>query len=583
MHAISAVAALSGLWLATPLQAQTVFPCDVTTSDCVDVAFGSLHTGRKTTYDLSKPNADFGDFTSDMSRIPVWDQAKGAYRFEIAATSVDPPIMQSNWRVFYGKVTIDIMAAPGQGVVNAFTLVSDVGDEADWEIMGKNSVTAETAYFGKGIPDYSRPLPGINPPWDPSRSTTGEFTKYEIEYRPDTIIWSINGQKEQQVWPQNSTFAGRPWPDTPMALRLGPWMAQSVGWAGGSPDFTTTSMYVRSIEVEEYSAAAQYSWDTSGSSPKLVTQGKDKDGNGPQIFAAGAVVPVVVSSTTSASPQVSSQPIRQVQAVSMEAGSADSNPTEIAVSGCTTHITNSAAFNALPTAHLTVWNTAATKETVTSYAGQLVGWDNRGLPFTWLPNAGYIACNTFTPPKPASSSSNPNPNNNKRRQLIPGAVAQSWSATTQCYTQTNNAAQFAALRYTPTTFWNDNGALVTGSAVVGARTSWDNNGFPVTILPGGAGQMYCTTSVDYAVEDYTPSVADTWSPLQTAAPAAGGAGDTALVGFSTLAGPAAATGTGSDAAGFQSAASRFGLSDPVVVAMVLGSCAVGVLGVVAVL
>lgn len=263
---------------------------------------------------------------------------------------------------------------------------------------------------------------------------------------------------------------------------------------------------------------------------------------------------------------------------------------QIAVASCTTHISNSAAFNALPTALLTVWDTAPTAEVKTEYPGQIVGWDFNGAPYTWLPqNAGYIACHDFVPPKSASSQNN---NNKLRRRQIPGGQAQSWSATTQCFTEIGNAAQYSALAYQPTVFWNDGGTLTTQQVAVGAHTSWDNNGFPVTVLPNGAGEVYCTTSVQFGLTAYTPTVASTWwtnaVPAQTAPAVVGGSGSGAagsgLVGYSTVSAPAAASGqTGANgSSGFRSSATRFKFSDPMVV-LTFGVSVLGMMGLIAVL
>ena len=42
------------------------------------------------------------------------------------------PTLTSNHYLFFGKVTAEIQAAKGNGIITSFVLMSDSGDEIDW-------------------------------------------------------------------------------------------------------------------------------------------------------------------------------------------------------------------------------------------------------------------------------------------------------------------------------------------------------------------------------------------------------------------------------------------------------------------
>jgi hypothetical protein len=44
----------------------------------------------------------------------------------------DAPTIQSDFYIFFGKVEVEMQAAPGTGIVSSIVLLSDVNDEIDW-------------------------------------------------------------------------------------------------------------------------------------------------------------------------------------------------------------------------------------------------------------------------------------------------------------------------------------------------------------------------------------------------------------------------------------------------------------------
>lgn len=50
----------------------------------------------------------------------------------------------------FGRVDIQLKAAPGAGIVSSFVLQSDTLDEIDWEWLGADPDEVQSNYFGKG-------------------------------------------------------------------------------------------------------------------------------------------------------------------------------------------------------------------------------------------------------------------------------------------------------------------------------------------------------------------------------------------------------------------------------------------------
>jgi beta-glucanase (GH16 family) len=233
------------------------------------------------TYTIAGCPADLGlnsatysvDFTKGvpsewkMTTGNVTTGANGA-QFSIK-TVASGPTMQSNFYIFFGYVEAVIQAAPGQGIVSSFILESDDLDEVDWEIIGSQTTQVQSNYFGKGnTTTYDRGQ------FHPVTTPASSFHTYAVDWRQDQTIWYIDG-----VAVRTLNFAdavgGKNYPQTPMNIRLGNWVAGqasnspgTVQWAGGLADMSQApfNMFCKSITVKNYNPAGSYNYgDLSGS------------------------------------------------------------------------------------------------------------------------------------------------------------------------------------------------------------------------------------------------------------------------------------------------------------------------------
>lgn len=70
------------------------------------------------------------DTARDNKRIDFNTDGKGA-SFEMREAG-QAPTLTSHKYIFFGKVTVEVQAAQGAGLVTAIVLKSDSGDEIDW-------------------------------------------------------------------------------------------------------------------------------------------------------------------------------------------------------------------------------------------------------------------------------------------------------------------------------------------------------------------------------------------------------------------------------------------------------------------
>ncbi|KAI5306391.1 putative glycosidase crf2 [Ascosphaera pollenicola] len=150
-------------------------------------------------------------------------------------------LLSSNHYIWYGKITARMRTSRGRGVVTAFILMSDVKDEIDFEFIGADLGDAQTNYYFQGIPVWTNEISA-------SVSDTFEnYHTYTIDWQPDHITWSIDGQdvrtlKKSDTY--NETTKRFEFPQTPSRLQLSLWPAGlpssaegTVEWAGGLVDW----------------------------------------------------------------------------------------------------------------------------------------------------------------------------------------------------------------------------------------------------------------------------------------------------------------------------------------------------------
>jgi beta-glucanase (GH16 family) len=215
--------------------------------------------------------------------------------------------MVSKWYIMFGHVDYVVKAAPGTGIVSAAILQSDCLDEIDWEWLGGDDTQAQSNYFGKGITTtgYNRGA------YHGAPSNHDEFHTYSIDWTADQIVWSIDGQTVRAMTQQQAE-AGQ-YPQTPMYIKVGAWAGGdpsnpqgTIQWAGGITDYSAGpfTMYVKSVDVTDYSTGSQYSYSgTSGTWQSITSSGGqiNGEGNGAAPPSSGSA-PAVTSTVPNSAP-----------------------------------------------------------------------------------------------------------------------------------------------------------------------------------------------------------------------------------------------------------------------------------------
>lgn len=173
-------------------------------------------------------------------------------------------LLASTSYLWYGKVSATMKTSRTQGVVTAFILLSDVKDEIDFEFVGTDLNTAQTNYYWQAVPDYTKSKNLT------VQDTFNTYHTYEIDWKPDSMSWSIDGNVMRTVnrndtW--NATTNQWNYPQTPARIQLSLWPAGlstnapgTVAWAGGlvnwnAPDVQNAGYFyamVNDVNIECY-------------------------------------------------------------------------------------------------------------------------------------------------------------------------------------------------------------------------------------------------------------------------------------------------------------------------------------------
>lgn len=241
----------------------------------------------------SKPvDIDFRQGANDFFKLAdgtslKYDNDLGAI-FSISKET-EAPTIASNKYIFFGQVDVTVRAARGAGIVTSFVLQSDDLDEIDWEWIGSDTTQVQTNFFSKGCTEtYDRG--GFSPVADP----VNVFHTYTIKWTPEQLDWIIDGNVVRTL--KNTGVAGcAGYPQTPMQIKLGTWVAGRKGapqgtidWAGGLADFSDIPFdgYYQSLHIQDFmggqgatEATAYHYTDLSGTwqSIKVVNNGEEDD------------------------------------------------------------------------------------------------------------------------------------------------------------------------------------------------------------------------------------------------------------------------------------------------------------------
>ncbi|KAM0744260.1 hypothetical protein ACQRIT_001574 [Beauveria bassiana] len=310
------------------------------------------------------------------------------------------PTLRSDNYLFFGRVDVELQAAPGKGIVTSVVLLSDDLDEIDFETVGFDNKQIQSNYFSKG--DDSVFDRGGNHAVD---NPLGAIHKYTFEWTPEKIDWIINGAVVRTL---TRAAVGEAFPQSPMQVKLGAWVAGYEGgrpgtieWSGGIADFSNgpaTAIY-KSVKVVDYAGGSsatdkdvkEYVYgDHSGSAKSIKINLKDGSSSTPDASASA-------SSTTAASSALSAS---SASASSASASAPASSSQKSSVTSANS-ITTSAAPSIITTEALPTKNSTSTVITATSSA---VNGTNATTTLTTATGSRTSASSTPTSPPTSGAS-----------------------------------------------------------------------------------------------------------------------------------------------------------------------------------
>lgn len=197
--------------------------------------------------------------------------------------------------------------------MTSVVLQSDDLDEIDWEWLGGDTTQVQTNYFGKGdTTTYDRG--GFSPIANPQST----FHKYTIDWTKDKVDWLID-DKVVRTLTYAQAKGGSTFPQTPMQIKLGTWVAGrkdapkgTVEWAGGYTTFGSEPFkaFYKSVTITDYSkGATSYTYgDKTGSweSIKINKDGSNNSEQGDSSSSSSASSSSAASSTKTSSSAASS-------------------------------------------------------------------------------------------------------------------------------------------------------------------------------------------------------------------------------------------------------------------------------------
>lgn len=289
---------LLGLALASaPIAlAQTYTDCDPMNKTCT--ADTGLDQWTITT-DFTEGETAFAKswVKADGTTITFGD--KGAI-FNISKEG-EAPTIETDFYIFFGKIEVTMQAAPGTGIVSSVVMESDDLDEIDWEILGGNTTSVETNYFGKGnTTSYDRAI------YYTVEEPETKMHNYTVDWTEDSIKWYVDGTLVRTL-EYADAYNGYDFPQTPVRVKIGSWdggasteAEGTIEWAGGETNFDDAPfvMYVESVTITNYNPAKSYTWtDKTGDYDSIKASNSSASSN-LNTTSSTATVTGSVSTTT---------------------------------------------------------------------------------------------------------------------------------------------------------------------------------------------------------------------------------------------------------------------------------------------
>ncbi|OBZ89857.1 putative glycosidase crf2 [Choanephora cucurbitarum] len=149
------------------------------------------------------------------------------------------PTLNATNYMLYGRVSARLKTATDGGVITAFILLADGGDEIDFEMIGNDLRSVQTNYFWGKLIEYN-----VN---GAAHQIEGpeldkDFHQYTIDWTPDKIDWIVDGRvirtkKRSETCDPSGVCK---FPSQPSRVQIGIWDGSSkpgtAEWSRGPID-----------------------------------------------------------------------------------------------------------------------------------------------------------------------------------------------------------------------------------------------------------------------------------------------------------------------------------------------------------
>ncbi|PMB66327.1 putative glycosidase crf1 [Beauveria bassiana] len=285
-------ALVSAATLALAVSAQTSTTCSPLKQDCpADPAVGK----KSIRCDFTKGACDA--FEHIAGKEVTYD-ARGAV--SAVDAPMQAPTLQSQRTIFFGRLEVEMKAAPGKGIITSIVLLSGDLDEIDIEAVGSDTARIQSNTFSRG--DSTRhDLLGYLPVAD---TTAAAGHTYTVDWTTERIEFAVDGVVQRTL--RRADIPDR-YPESPMRVKLGAWVAGyegnapgTIAWAGGVADFSrgaAEAVFGR-VTVTDYAGGSaaterdvvEYSTQTSGGDSGTATHTATRSSvpSAPPVTAAAA-------------------------------------------------------------------------------------------------------------------------------------------------------------------------------------------------------------------------------------------------------------------------------------------------------
>ncbi|KAK7540805.1 concanavalin A-like lectin/glucanase domain-containing protein [Phyllosticta citribraziliensis] len=233
-----------------PMKAPQQSPCPL---------MPGLNNPRKITFDFAheaKPATVGGWNALNNSSGVAW--TKDGAEFTVSKRG-DRPTIELDSYIWYGRVDVEMQAAKGSDVLNAISIVSDTGDEINWQMSGSELRMPKSGYAGQGVQGRRRDhLPMSTSTYD----NEPIYHTYSIDWSEERIQWEVDNEVVRTMVPQE-TSGGAVYPQTPSRVRIG--VTADGGAAVNASATAPLKMYVRKVMVKNDYHSQYYEFvDRSG-------------------------------------------------------------------------------------------------------------------------------------------------------------------------------------------------------------------------------------------------------------------------------------------------------------------------------